>query len=79
MKAKLEKLTITLGSRQLEFTFDEAKELQRVLNETLNEVPKFPYVIERVVEKERPHWVPHYFGPMIGTSESFKRVAEFTC
>lgn len=62
MKAKLEKLSITLGARQFDFTLNEAKELQRVLNETLREVAKFPYVIEHVVEKKAPVWGPHYTG-----------------
>jgi hypothetical protein len=61
MKAKLEKLILTVGTHTLELTLEEAKELQRVLNETLSPRNVFP-VIERVVEKSVPY--PQWGLPM---------------
>lgn len=62
MKATIEHLTVKLGTRTIDLTLDEAKQLQQVLNETLTPRNVFPTVIERVVEKEVPfRWpYPHF-------------------
>lgn len=57
MKTKLEKIIISVSGRKLELTLEEARELKRVLNETLEPVVTWhpPIIIER-----QPTYIPLY-------------------
>lgn len=75
MKAKIENLRITVNGKVIELTLEEAKELQKVLNETLSPQSIFPQIVERVVE--RP--VPHLGWSMYKDASPPGRFGEITC
>lgn len=77
MKAKIENLRITVNGKVIELTLEEAKELQKVLNETLSPQFSFPQVIERVIERERHPWVPIW--KTSDSSDYPLRRGEITC
>lgn len=86
MKARIEKLSIVIGERHLEFTLAEAEELQKLLNEKLGGRPEQLRVyIDRPVYVERPlspklplHEITcsRNFGDTAGTFADIKGTAE---
>lgn len=57
MSVKISKLNVKIGKKEISLTLEEAKELQKILNETFGEqktmiIPLSPVIIERI--RERP-------------------------
>ena len=74
MKSKIEKLTITLGERKLEFTMEEATELLRILNEAIG--PKAPVFDAREIyrrQSQAQFAPPAPFIPWTGNPNPFRR------
>jgi hypothetical protein len=74
-KATIDKISVTVGKHKLELTLDEARELKRILNETLEPTVTWPApVVEKHVYHNRPHYVP-VFEP----SRTWPRQPEIMC
>lgn len=58
MTVKISKLNLKIGKKDVSLTLEEAKELQRILNDTFGEqkivypviVPSAPVIIKRIIE-----------------------------
>jgi len=59
-KVTIDKLSITLGSKKLELTLEEARELKKILNDTLEPTVTYnpPAIIERHYDRYPaiPQW-----------------------
>lgn len=55
MSVKISKLNVEIGKKEISLTLEEAKELQRILNDTFGEqktvvIPSSPVIIERIIK-----------------------------
>lgn len=56
MSVKISKLNVEIGKKEISLTLEEAKELQRILNDTFGEqktvvIPSSPVIIERIIKR----------------------------
>lgn len=72
----IDKISITLGNKKLELTLEEARELKRILNETLE--PKNVYNVPAVIDHHpyREYLQP---PPMWGREPDYCKLPQITC